>query len=133
MQRRYLTLDEAAGLLGWVGAGRGTRLLRVLRAKERRLGRPIAARLGGQGRGVRYRLTEGVLRRHCAELFIASQDELVAEVRRHLDAMEARIEATVDERTAPQFESMRRSVARLEAELGKLRQMIEARGYVRAA
>lgn len=120
MRREYLSPDAAAALLGWVGPDRATRLLRVIRAKEYRLGREIMVRLGGRHRGVRYKLTEALLRRYCPELFLSSQDELVSDVRRHLSDMETRVEATIDERTAPQFEGLRAADARLASEMGRI-------------
>jgi hypothetical protein len=87
MPRRYLTPDEAAALLGWEGARRDERLLRIMFAKERKLGRDIMVRRGGAGRGTRYGLTEAMLHRHCPELFLVTHDELLSEVRHQLGAI----------------------------------------------
>jgi hypothetical protein len=84
MPRRYLTPDEAAQLLGWEGARRDEKLLRIMFAKERKLGRDIMVRRGGAGRGTRYGLTEAMLHRYCSELFLATHDELLSEVRHQL-------------------------------------------------
>lgn len=87
MPRRYLTPDQAAALLGWEGRRRAQRLLRVMFAKEREAGKLLLVRLGGSGAGTRYGITEQLLRRYCPELFHASQDELLAEVRHQLGAI----------------------------------------------
>lgn len=106
-RREYLTPDQAAAFLGWVGKRRDERLLRVMFAKEQLLGKPIMLRNGGTKNGVRYKLTEQMLQRHCSELFLATQDDLVSDVKRHLNALDGRVRAIVDERTAPEFESLR--------------------------
>lgn len=104
---RYLALDQGAELLGWVGSKRSERLLRVIVAKERRLGREIVPRLGGSGSGVRYGLTEQILRRHFAELFMSTPDELMKRLGPALGRLDERIEVIVDERLAPQIEELR--------------------------
>jgi len=70
-------------------------------------------RTGGKGNGRRYLLTEGMLRRHCSELFLTTQEQLVADVRRHLKGIDGRVEAIVDERIAPEVERIRVKIARL--------------------
>lgn len=138
MQRRdYLTPDAAAALLGWVGEKRGERLLRVMFAKEARTGREIMVRTGGKRNGVRYKLTEPMLKRHCKELFIPTPDDLVADVKRHLRGLDGRVEAIVDERVAPQIEELRargaktdeavREIARSSRQLGARLNRLESR------
>jgi hypothetical protein len=91
MPRRYLTPDKAAALLGWEGRKRGYKLRRILFAKEREVGKLLMVRLGGTGAGTRYGITEAQLRRHCPELFAASHDELLAEVRHQLKAIDSKV------------------------------------------
>jgi hypothetical protein len=104
---RYLTLDQGAELLGWVGSKRSERLLRVIVSKERRLGREIVPRLGGSRNGVRYGLTEQILRRNFAEMFMSTPDELIQRLGPALGRLDERIEVIVDERLAPQIEELR--------------------------
>jgi hypothetical protein len=125
-KREYLTLDQAAELLGWVGAKRWERLLRVMFAKERLLGKTIMVRTGGSRQGTRYKLSEPMLQRYCPELFIATQDELVSDVRRHLSAIDGRVQAIIDERTAPEFEELRRADRTISKELARLGKHVEA-------
>jgi hypothetical protein len=114
MRPDYITPDQAAELLGWEGEHRAKRLLRVMLAKERLRGRDIMVRAGGKGSGRRYLLTEGMLRRHCPELFLSTPEQLVADVRRHLKGIDGRVEAIVDERMAPEVERIRLKISRLD-------------------
>lgn len=124
---RYLTLDQGAELLGWVGSKRSERLLRVIVAREKRLGREIVPRNGGSRNGVRYGLTEQILKRHFAEMFMTTPDELVQRLGPALGRLDERIEVIVDERIAPQVEELRcadqllaRSVERVERRVAML-------------
>ncbi len=114
MPRRYLTPDQAAELLGWEGRRRSERLLRVMFAKERALGRTIMHRQGGAGRGTRYGLTEPMLHRYCAELFLVTQDELLGEVRHQLGAINRSVADKVLELVVPELKQLRKRIARLE-------------------
>ena len=76
----WLTLRQAAAVLGMDGHVAWLRLLRRLRAAERRGGRPIMRRWGGEGRGVRYAVTIPILRRHLPDLF-ATVGDLPAAIR----------------------------------------------------
>lgn len=115
MPRRYLTPDQAAALLGWEGDSRGRRLTRVLRAKEKRTRCVIMVQLGGAGRGSRYGITEAMLRRHCPELFLATPDELVLEVKGQLRAIDQSVADKVLELVAPELKLLRRRIAKLES------------------
>lgn len=114
MPRRYLTPDQAAELLGWEGNERAKRLLRVMLAKERSLGRTIMHRQGGTGRGARYGLTEAMLHRYCSELFLATHDELLSEVRHQLGSIKASVADKVLELVAPELKQLRRRITDLE-------------------
>jgi len=105
VRRDYLTPDQAAESLGWKGRKRGERLLRVMRAKEKRLGREIMVRLRKNIR-TNYRLTEPMLKRWCPELYIDTTTDLVAGIGKQLSRLDERIEAIVDERVAPQLEEL---------------------------
>jgi hypothetical protein len=104
--RKYLSPDQAAASLGWVGRERGRRLVRIMRAKERRLGREIMVRRGGEQR-TRFLLTMPMLEHYCRELFLRTPDELVDRLRPALQHLEDRVEAIVDERVGPQLEELR--------------------------
>lgn len=70
---RLATLDEAADLLGISGRYRLRRTRRHLAALERRTGRTILVRYGGEGHGTRYRVSLPVLREVAPDLFEAEQ------------------------------------------------------------
>ncbi len=114
MPRTYLTPDQAAELLGWEGKERAKRMLRVMLAKERALGRQIMHRQGGSGRGARYGLTEAMLHRHCQELFLATHDELLGEVRHQLGSIKATVVDKILELVAPELKQLRKRVTELE-------------------
>lgn len=114
MPRRYLTPDQAAALLGWEGGDRAKRLLRVMFAKERALGRVIMMRRGGSGRGARYGLTEPMLHRFCSELFLVTQDELLSEVRHQLGSINRSVADKVLELVVPELKQLRSRIDRLE-------------------
>lgn len=117
MPRRYLTPDQAAALLGWEGTKRGYKLRRILFAKEREGGKRIMVRLGGAGAGARYGITEALLRRHCPELFHASHDELLGEVRHQLRAIDASVADRIIALVAPELRGFE---ARFEKRLAAL-------------
>lgn len=107
MKREYLSPDEAAARLGWTGQHRGRRLVNVMFAKEKRRQQEIMIRRGGAVR-TRYLLTQPMLERYCPELFLRTPDEIANRLRPALEGLEARVEAIVDERLAPQVEELRR-------------------------
>jgi hypothetical protein len=114
MPRRYLTPDEAAQLLGWTEPRRSEKLLRVMLAKERVAGKAIMVRRGGAGRGTRYALTEAMLHRHCSELFLATHDELLSEVRHQLGSIRASVADRIIELVVPELKQLRSRIAKLE-------------------
>lgn len=128
MKREYLSPDKAAARLGWTGQGRGKRLVRVMLAKERLLGKRIMVRTGTK-QHERYLLTEPMLRRHCGELFLRTPDEIANRLRPALEQLEGRVEAIVDERLAPQVEELRanddlqsRAIQNVERRVARLEQ-----------
>jgi hypothetical protein len=123
---RYLTLDQGAELLGWVGEKRRDRLLRIIVAKEKRLGHELVPRLGGDGTGVRYGLTEQILRRYFAEMFLTTPDELIERLGPALGRLDERIEVIVDERLAPQIEELRCSDALLARSVERVEKRVSA-------
>lgn len=109
-----LTPDEAAETcLRWTGKRRGRRLMRLVLAKERKEGREIAVRLAGTGTGTRYRLTESMLHLHLPELFESDISTLATLLSKRLDDLRSTLGAEVDERMAPQIESVRAEHNRL--------------------
>lgn len=71
----YLSMGQAATLLGWSGGSSGQRLRRFLVAKETRSGNKIAVR-----RKSKLYVTESLLRHHCPELF-DTREEMAAHLR----------------------------------------------------
>ncbi len=87
-----LDLTQAARLLG---VGEGTKrpdevLLRLLEKKENATGHQIMTRLGGSGRGVRYRVTLTAIRDYCPEFF-SKRDEMAEVLKEQFEALEDRI------------------------------------------
>lgn len=118
---RYMSPDEAAQeILGWSGAHRGQKLLRLILSKERQEKREIAVRGPGAGKGTRYRLTESMLRLHFPELFATQIDAIAVELSRKIDQLRSTIGATVDERIAPQIQTMRAEHRQLSSEVARL-------------
>jgi hypothetical protein len=117
----YLTPEEAADkILGWTGRRRGRRLIALVLRKERVEQREIAIRGPGSGNGIRYGLTEPMLRLHFPELFAPQIDALAVELRRRVDQLKATIGAEVDERMAPQVQQLRSAHERLTSEVTRL-------------
>jgi hypothetical protein len=71
--RQLLDMKEAAAVLGWHDRWAGVRLLRQLKAVERRIGRSILVVSGGEREGTRYRVTRSALNRHVSEIWDSSE------------------------------------------------------------
>lgn len=71
----YLSMGQAAALVGWQGFRPGRRLMRFIVAKEARAGKQIAVR-----RKTKRFVTEALLRHHCPELF-DTKVEMAAQLR----------------------------------------------------
>lgn len=104
-----LTLREAEQEVGLPSA-RGQRLRRYVEARERKLGRNIMERAGGQGRGARYLVTLAALRRHCPELFGKPFDEMERNMRGYLaeidDRMTTRALDVVGQHVEPKLDEL---------------------------
>ena len=90
MSESLLSLDQAAGKLGWEGAHRRRRLKRLLFARERQSKVAIMTRLGSVKKPA-YRVTMSALRRHTPELFKSKVDELADNFRVYLSTIDERI------------------------------------------
>lgn len=75
----YLSMGQAAALVGWIGSRPGRRLRRFLVSREARCGKRILVRPGGSAKARMY-VTEATLRHHCPELFDA-KEEMAAQLR----------------------------------------------------
>lgn len=118
---KYLSPEEAADqILAWKGRQRGRRLLRLVLRKEQVERRQIAVRGPGVGNGVRYQLTEAMLRLHFPELFQPHVDALAQELCRRIDELRSTIGAEVDERMAPQVQQLRAANDRLTENVTRL-------------
>ena len=101
----YLSMGQAAKVVGWTGAYSGRRLRKFLEAKEKRERRKIMARRGGKFRP-RWYVTEVSLRRHCPELFDTT-DEVAAQLRAH-------------------FRQQRSEIVEIRGDVAELRESMEA-------
>jgi hypothetical protein len=120
---KYLTPDEAADeVLGWTGRYRGQKLLRLVLRKEKSEKREIAVRGPGTGNGLRYYLTDAMLRLHFPELFAPQVATLAVELCRRIDQLKATIGAEVDERVAPQVQQLRAAHTQLTGDVVRLAQ-----------
>jgi hypothetical protein len=65
-----MTMREAAAWLGWSGKRPIERLRRALLAIERKIGKEIMVRVGGESFGARYLVSAGALRQHAPGLWL---------------------------------------------------------------
>lgn len=109
MSESLLSLDSAAGKLGWEGAHRRRRLKRLLFARERQTKKPIMTRLGSAKKPA-YRVTMSALRKHTPELFKSKVDELADNFRVYLSTIDDRIAevaaAHVTEHVEPRLQEL---------------------------
>lgn len=94
VSENLLSLDQAAGKLGWEGAHRRRRLKRLLFARERQTKKPIMTRLGSAKKPA-YRVTMSALRKHTPELFKSKVDDLAENFRNYLSTIDDRIAEVV--------------------------------------
>jgi hypothetical protein len=92
MSQHLMSFAQAAASLGWSGSkrARGLRLMRLVMAREREIGRRIATRIPNASR-TNYRVTLSVLRRHLPSLFKSKVDELGENMRGYLAAIDEKI------------------------------------------
>ena len=99
MRGRVLTLQQAAALLGWNDRWAPQRLRRLIEAREEEIGRHLMLRVGGQGRGRRYRITIAALSRAVDQPVVTAdkvREELARHARRLQEVMD-RLGERVDE------------------------------------
>ncbi len=69
-----LTLREAAALLGWEGKWAWQRVLRLLKSLEKKTGRTILVRRGGERDGQRYLVSRGALLQHLPAMWVTNHE-----------------------------------------------------------
>ncbi len=99
---QILTLQQAARLIGWRGRWAWRKLLRLLRALERKTRRKILIEGDGEGTRRRYKVSRGALLQHLPSSWLTDariRDRLADEMERYRDRVD-QLEAKVEELTA---------------------------------
>ncbi len=73
---QLLDMREAAALLGWRGRWAGVRLLRKLKALEKKTGTTLLVVTGGEREGTRYHVTRGGLLQLLPKLWVTNSELL---------------------------------------------------------
>jgi hypothetical protein len=71
---QLMTLREAAAFLGWTGRWAWRRVLRKLKAIEKRTGRTVLVRGEGIVNGTRYHVSRGALLQHLPALWVTNHE-----------------------------------------------------------
>jgi len=117
-----LTFPRAAKEIGWTGRWCGERLRRLVRRREREIGKRFAVRDDG---GRLSKVTVGALTRYLPELRPSRVDALAATLRPYVQAVDQRTAEAIDQRVGrqviPRIEKIEGRVTKLE----KWRELID--------
>jgi hypothetical protein len=93
-----MTARETEEWLGIKPSSEGRALLKHAFRREKETGKRFIVRLGGRGKGTRYRFTREIVRRHLRELWQTRFDRLATRATATMQRIEAHIDRHIDER-----------------------------------